>query len=244
MKILLLDIETSPNTVYTWGLYNQNVALNQVVEQTKMICFVAKWYGQARTIFKAGDMHPEGSTTEMLDTAWELINEAAVVVHYNGTSFDMKHLNREFAMEGLGPPSPVQELDLLRVVKKNFRFPSNKLENVSRQLGLEGKVQHSGFSLWTDCMAGDAKAWRQMEKYNRRDVTLLEELYDELLPWITNHPNRGLFTDETVCPNCGSSDLEKRGFRHTRTGTFQQYRCRGCGSWPSSGRRIRGTDLR
>ena len=31
-RILLLDIETAPNKVYVWGMWNQNIAANQVVE--------------------------------------------------------------------------------------------------------------------------------------------------------------------------------------------------------------------
>jgi hypothetical protein len=126
----------------------------------------------------------------------------------------------------------VQEIDLLEVVKGNFRFISNKLQHVSTQLGLAGKVEHTGFELWKDCMAGDAKAWALMKKYNSGDVTLTEELYDRLRPWIRNHPHMGLYSgEEEVCSRCGSDDLERRGFTFTAVSKFQRFRCKGCGSW-------------
>jgi len=34
MQILLLDIETAPNTAHVWGLWNQNVSLNQLMESS------------------------------------------------------------------------------------------------------------------------------------------------------------------------------------------------------------------
>ncbi len=44
MKILTIDIETSPNLAHVWGLWNQNVGLPQLLEPTQMISFAAKWY--------------------------------------------------------------------------------------------------------------------------------------------------------------------------------------------------------
>jgi len=46
------------------------------------------------------------------------------------------------------------------------------------------KVKHSGFELWIKCMAGDAKAWKEMKEYQIQDVNLLIDLYEKLRPWI------------------------------------------------------------
>ena len=43
MNILLIDIETAPNKVYTWGLWNQNVSLNQIDEVGYTLCWAATW---------------------------------------------------------------------------------------------------------------------------------------------------------------------------------------------------------
>ena len=40
-KILLLDIETSPNVAYVWGKWEQNVI--DYVKEWNIICFSAKW---------------------------------------------------------------------------------------------------------------------------------------------------------------------------------------------------------
>jgi DNA polymerase III epsilon subunit-like protein len=111
------------------------------------------------------------------------MDEADVLVGWNSAAFDHKHINREFLENGIQPPSPVKDLDLMSVVKANFQFPSNKLDYVAQKLGVGAKVKHSGFKLWLDCMAGNEKAWVEMKKYQIQDVNLLIDLYDLLLPW-------------------------------------------------------------
>jgi len=230
MKILLLDIETAPNRVYVWGLFKQNIALNQIEENGYTLCWSAKWLGTREVLFSS--LHGDGKEV-MLQRIYELLEEADVVIHYNGTSFDIPTLNQEFVTQGWAPPAPFQQIDMLQVVRRQFRLTSNKLDFVAGYLGLGGKFQHKGMELWRECMAGDDKAWKTMERYNKRDVTLLESLYKRLLPWIPNHPNFGLFMDDGKkhCPNCGSDKLQKRGRSYTAVMTYQRYRCNGCGAW-------------
>jgi uncharacterized protein YprB with RNaseH-like and TPR domain len=120
----------------------------------------------------------------MVSTAHALLDLADVVMTWNGRKFDIPHLNREFLGLGFSPPSPYQQIDLYQVVKKNFLFPSNKLQYVSQALGLDGKVAHEGHGLWVACMEGDPEAWALMERYNKQDVWMLEEIYGRVQPWI------------------------------------------------------------
>lgn len=242
MKILTVDIETSPNLGYVWGLFKQNIAITQLEDVGEVISFAAKWYGKKKVMFFS--VHHDGKEA-MVQAAHDLLSEADAVVGYNSKSFDMKHLHREFILSGLNPPAPYKDIDLLNVVKQNFRFTSNKLDFVSQQLGLGAKTSHTGFQLWKDCLEGDAKAWALMKKYNMQDVVLTEQLYDRLLPWIKSHPHRGLYsgTETHVCPNCGSEDLEKRGKAYTVMSTYQRYLCHGCGRWSRGNKRIDSTDV-
>ena len=180
MKILLLDIETTPLQVYTWGLWDQNIGINQIIKSTEMMCFGAKWLGQKSVTFKS--VHHDGKKT-MLEELHKLMDEADVLVGWNSASFDHKHINREFLENGMTPPAPTKDLDLMTITKANFQFPSNKLDYVAQKLGVGAKVKHSGFELWIKCMDGDDKAWREMKKYQIQDVQLLDSLYDILLPW-------------------------------------------------------------
>lgn len=181
MKILLLDIETTPMKVYTWGLWDQNIGINQIIEHTEMMCFGAKWLGKKKVTFKSAHHHGK---QEMLETLHQMMEEADILVGWNSAAFDHKHIRREFLEAGLTPPSETKDLDLMSIVKANFLFPSNKLDYVAQKLGVGAKVKHSGFELWIDCMDGKDKAWREMRKYQIQDVELLDKLYDVLLPWL------------------------------------------------------------
>lgn len=237
MKVLTLDIETSPNVADVWGLFNQNVSLSQLRESTRVICFAAKWRGEPKVEFRS-EFHD--GRDEMIRRAHALLDEAQVTVTYNGRSFDLPNLRREFLLAGLTPPSPTSDIDLYRVVKSRFRFASGKLDHVAQQLGLGAKAKHEGHELWVRCLAGDEKAWRRMAAYNRQDVRLTERLYERLIPWVKGHPHAGLMSgvEEAVCPRCGSSRLQKRGFAYTPLGVYQQYACQGCGSWSRGGKRL------
>lgn len=242
MKVLMLDIETTPDKNYTWGRFNVNIGINQTIEEGEMVCFAAKWYGQDEIEFYADwqDGHEE-----MIAEAWRLLNEADVVVHFYGSRFDIPHMNTCFLRYGFPPPKPFKQVDLKMVVGRQFKFSSNKLEFVSRVLGLEGKVEHEGFPLWDKVMNEvrrngkkpftkevelDAKA--RMKVYNERDVFLLDEVYEALLPWIPNHPHRHLYEEGRGCPTCGAEadNLVRDGYYLTKLSKFKQFQCVVCNS--------------
>jgi predicted RNA-binding Zn-ribbon protein involved in translation (DUF1610 family) len=236
MRILLLDIESSPNTAHVWGLWQQNVSINQLMESSYVLCYAAKWLGEKEVKF---DSVHQSKPKTMLKGIHGLLNDADAVVHYNGTKFDIPTLNKEFLLHHFNPPSPYKQIDLLRVVRSNFRFPSNKLDYVAQRLNLGKKHEHEGHELWVKCMNGDKDAWKRMEKYNIQDVVLLESLYSTLLPWIKSHINHNLFADGQVCPNCGSHSLQKRGSAISSSGTYQRYQCRDCGTWSQGTKSIK-----
>lgn len=227
MKILHIDIETAPNIAHVWGLWKQNIGINQILDSGYVMCFAAKWHESKRIQFYKCD-----KKKTMLNAAWDLLSEADAVVHYNGKNFDIPTLNKEFIENGYMPPDPYHQIDLLQVARSQFRFPSNKLDYVAKALGLDGKVQHKGHELWIECMAGDKKAWKEMERYNKQDVQLLEDVYNHMLPWIKGHPNHFLYadTDRPICPNCGSDRIVKKGIEHTTACSYQRYRCKECGT--------------
>lgn len=229
MKILLLDIETSPNTAYVWGLFKENIPLARLIESRKTLCWSAKWYGEKNVMF---DSIHQSSEKQMLKGIHKLLSQADVVIHYNGKRFDIPNLNREFIVNGMKPPKPYKQVDLLQVAREQFQFTSNKLAYVTKVLGIPGKVIDTDFTLWVKCMNNDPKAWKEMEAYNKLDVILLERVYDKFVPWIKSHPNYGTYQENAeVCPNCGGTHYHKEGFAYTKHQKYQQYACNDCGTW-------------
>ena len=229
MKILLLDIETAPTNVYTWSLWPKYVSPDDVMESGYTLCWAAKWLGKKEVHY--ADVRD--GEEQMLQTMHDLLDEADAVIHYNGTKFDIPILNREFVRYGFHPPSHYHQIDLLKTVKRQFRFESNKLDYVCKRLGLGGKVKHKGMSLWYGCMEGKESDWKVMARYNKRDVRILEKLYKHLLPWIHNHPNVAVSANPTrpTCHNCGSADVVKKGTQYnTKTASYDRYKCNTCGT--------------
>lgn len=249
-KILVIDIETAPNLAYVWGLFNQNIGLNQIKQTGRVIAFAAKWHGSRQVEFYSEyDFEQEKLTAlahnEMVGAAWRLLDEADIVVHWNGEAFDIPHLNREFAELGMAPPSPFKQIDLMKVARKVFRFTSNKLDHVAQQLGIGAKVHTGGFELWLGCMAGDVKSWRLMRRYNKQDVNITDGVYVHLKPWVPHHPHIGLYDgDMTKCGRCQQGKLQRRGYATTSLGKYQRYQCTNCGGWTRGKRNVLMADTR
>ena len=228
LKILYLDIETTPHYGSFWSLFPKFIPIGQLLQPTELLCWAAKWEGDRETMFR------KHNDRDMVKKMWDLLNEADCVIHYYGKSFDMKHLNREFVKKGLPPPSHYHQIDLLQEVKRNFKMASYKLDFVVNYFGLGAKVKHVGMELWYGCINDEEKHWKVMERYNRMDVKLLPKLYKFMLPWIKSHPNLGLCIrnpTSLLCPTCASQA------KHTPTGTFNSktqrydsYKCVTCGT--------------
>lgn len=241
MKILVLDIETSPHLAYVWGLFKENIPIERLVAEGRVMCWSAKWLGDKK--IEAASEHHTGHE-KMVRVMHSLLDEADVVVHYHGSKFDIPKLNREFIKYNLAPPSPYKQVDLLKVVRKHFKFPSYKLAYVLKALGLKQKVSSGGFENWKKCMEGNAEAWDVLLDYCVNDTLSEEELYLFLLPWIDNHPPHGLYKDQNhTCPNCGSDLLERRGYAYTRLGKYHRYQCRHCGSWSQGKKNVAAQEV-
>lgn len=237
MRLLAWDLENSPMLSWHWGRWNQNIRPEQTVQESRVLCFGAKWLDTGKYVFRSE--YDDGRKV-MLETIHDLLDEADGVVSWNGQRFDTRKINREFFLEGMTPPSPYVEVDLMRVAKRRFEFSSNKLDSVARELGVGQKVVHEGFTLWPKVMAGDKEARRVFKKYQKQDVELLVKMYDLFRPWIpaSMHPNVALVDGEPhACPRCGSAVLHRRGYQRSSAGVYNRYQCQECGGWCRGARR-------
>ena len=246
-RILVYDIENSASVVSTWTLHQPNISINQIIEPHRVLCVGSKWIGERKITVNA-EWH-DGGHQGMVQAVHALLDEADAVVTYNGRSHDRKHMNAEFLKAGLGPPSPAIEIDLLTCARR-FAFPPRKLDYISQALGIGKKVPHSGMQLWNDIERGDEvtkpKAQRKMESYVRGDVRLTEDLYYQLLPWLTTHLNVGVWDEDErpTCNRCGSDDIESRGFAQTNSFRYRRFMCRSCKGWLRGKRCESTTELR
>lgn len=228
MKILIFDIETSPNIGYTWGKWEQNVV--EFIEESYIMCVSYKWLDSKKIYSIAISDFKKDGKRKLVEKIHELFNEADIIIAHNGDEFDIKMSNREFARYNMKPPSPYSTIDTKKLAKGKFRFNSNKLDDLGEFLGVGRKISTGGFQLWIDCLHGDKKAWKRMICYNKQDVALLEKIYLKLRPWSKNHPFISI-EDKKNCPVCGSVNIQKRGFHYSKSFLQQKYQCIDCGKW-------------
>lgn len=250
-KILILDIETAPNAGFVWGLWKQNVGLNQLISEWYILSWCAKWLGQNKAVYMDGRGQKDVSNdVHMLQELWYMLNNADIVVAHNAVRFDVKKINARFFAAGMNPPSPYKIVDTLLIAKAKFAFTSNKLEYLTKKFNkCYTKLSHGkypGQELWTQVMLDNLDAWHEMQEYNVYDVYALEELYIKLRTWDDRHPNVNVYVaDETVrCVVCGSDDLSSRGYYHTNSGKYNRLRCNHCGKWNRTRYTINTTEKR
>lgn len=228
-KILAFDIETAPLLVYSWGLGEQHISIDQIHTDWRIMSFAAKWVGEKEMFYV--DRRSTKSEKPLLDALWKLLNEADIVLTQNGKRFDCKKVNAKFKEYKMKPPSPYKHIDTLQISRKNFGFTSNKLAYLTDKLCKIKKSAHKkfpGLDLWKECLKGNAEAWNEMERYNKRDVVALEELYRELSAWDTGVDRSSLAGN---CRSCDGPNLQSRGTAITVAGKYPRYQCQDCGAW-------------
>lgn len=244
-KVLTIDIETSPHLGYFFQTKNTFITPAQIVEPTRMLSFAAKWEHERKVMFESEfcftNPDPawyftkarEHEHRHMVERAFALLDEADVVVGYNSDNFDLRHLRREFRLAGLGQPSPFHSVDLWKVIKREEEWASHKLAYITEKYKLTGKMSNDGWPLWIGCLAGDPKMWRQMRRYNKRDVVTTEEL-KQACHDILQMPALALYDDEPLaeghCPVC-REQAQSRGHAYTKTRRYPRYYCAADRKW-------------
>lgn len=240
-KILLYDLETSLIKGYFWGLFKQNIPIGAIEEDWYIICWSAKWLGQDEIINASVHNKFEEDYTGryrfneryLVEKLWALIDQADVVIAYNGKKFDKKKMNAKFLEYGLPEPSPYKIVDPYLIVKGNFSLTSGKMDYVAKYISdiEEGKLK-TNLKLWLDCMKDDEDALDRMQDYCDGDIGVLERVYLAIRHWDKNSPNLAVHYDDEKprCNSCGSDDLELLPNKSAQTNLskFEVHRCNNC----------------
>lgn len=226
-NIILFDIETTAIQGHTWGLYDTNVI--HIENDWKLLSFAYKQLGDTATRCKTRADYKDRTDKALTKDLYKVLNSADILVGHNLDSFDVKKAKAKFIEHGLNPTSKYRTVDTLKIARSQFKFTSNKLNDLGKLLGLGEKEKTGGYDLWLDCMKGDKRAFKKLANYNKRDVSLLEDVYLKLRGWFPNHPKLAEFTNDWgSCPTCGGHDLFKSGIRYSQKGASQLLGCKGC----------------
>ncbi len=219
--------------ILAWRTFNTDAV--DIVKDWELLCFAYKWWGSSKRYFLSRQKFDEKS---LVNSLWDLFDEADIVIAHNGDHFDNKKAAAKFLQFRLKPHSPFVSVDTRKSAKRFFGFTSNRLDRLGERLGLGRKVQTGGIELWKGCQRNEEAAWRKMKRYNLQDIQLLENIYRLMKPWITDHPNmapRGV----TACRSCGGMRLKSYGWKHTNSYSYRRYRCLTCGAFTSESKRDR-----
>jgi DNA polymerase elongation subunit (family B)/predicted RNA-binding Zn-ribbon protein involved in translation (DUF1610 family) len=242
-KILVLDIETAPMEAAVWGMWQQNVSVAMMAKEGYLLCYSAKWLGEDTIMYddgriKGGRVPVPADEKRLLKSLIPLLDEADMVLGHNLVKFDMPKIRGRCLVHKMNLPAPYREIDTCKAARKEFGFESNSLEFLCNVLGVASrKSNHAkfpGYSLWSECLKGNEEAWAAMEAYNVIDIKTTEDVYIAIRPYMTQHPNIGIYdssSEGVKCPKCGSHHLQKRGMAHTNMGEYQRYQCNDCRGW-------------
>jgi predicted RNA-binding Zn-ribbon protein involved in translation (DUF1610 family) len=225
---------------YHFSMFKTNIGIEQMVEDISMMSFAAKWLESDEAIYMdvSRKKNPRDDA-QLLNSIRSVLTGVDFFVAHNGQRFDLPQINSRMVQQGIAPYRTPKVIDTLLLNKRVFRFSSHRLAYVTRQIGDVEKYAHSkfpGFSMWTECLAGNKEAWEENRLYNMIDVTSLESTYLRTRGWYEAHPNLGPYVEDSskpVCPNCGSNKLKLNSTPHrTGVGIYDSYTCGNCGATP------------
>ncbi len=231
-RVIFYDIETAPSLGYYFDLYKEGNIVS-TVQDWFMLSFAYKVQGEKKIHYHCLADYPGYAKDKTNDKALitdlhkKVFCSADILIGHNIDRFDSRKSKARFLAHGLPPPPPVKTIDTLKLARRVFKMDSNRLAAIGEYLGLGGKVTTTGWKLWEACINGDRAAFKQMGAYNRRDVDLLEKVFDRLAPYNPMAP----YTGCAGCPSCYSERATRQGFKISRAGKRQQMKCQDCGHW-------------
>ena len=240
MKLVVYDLEVSPAMGFFYPpLYQTNilkVEKYQVLMSFSCATFDGSKLSKIKHVqlsdFAARFKKDRWDDTDVTKALYRELEKADAVLAHNGKSFDNKMANTFFIKAGLDPLPEFKTVDTLKAARTHFRFASNKLDEIAKELGIEGKTAVTVGALWHDYMITPnwKKAGKLLKAYNNQDIQALFDIYMKLRPFIKNHPNVAIYGDKHSCPVCGGRNFTSNGIRATNTMIYRRLNCKECGA--------------
>lgn len=230
---LFLDIETSYNICRVWRCgYNLTVGPQDIIEERKIICVSWKWAHDPKTYNLKWDRNK--CDKKLLEQLIPVMDAADEIVMHNGDRFDEKWIRTRCLYHGVKCEPKYKTLDTLKKAKAHFNFNSNKLDYILKFLGKDGKRETGGLQLWIDCIEkNDRKALAKMVHYCDGDVIKLEEVWNEIDPYVKHNTNFNVLKGGDIydCPKCGSDGYCNKTKTTAAGAVKRQMQCHGCHSY-------------
>lgn len=208
IRRLFYDLETSPNVVFSWRVGRKiNLDYDNIIKERAVICVCWKWQGDktVKSLTWDGSQNDRAMLAEFVGA----LNEADEAIGHNLARFDFPWVKTRCLYHGLPPIADTRIVDTLKWARSKFAFNSNRLDYLGQFLGLGGKLK-TGFGLWKKIvLEKDEKALAQMVTYCKRDVDLLEKVWEKLAAWCAPDTHIGVLggNDKWTNPRTGSTNV-------------------------------------
>lgn len=189
-NILYIDLEVSKSAVYNYGLPVKSGYINpdDLVLDYFIICWSASYVGSDRVwsdcvtqkdvkAWRAGKK-PDG---RILGRLQELMSNADLLAGHNVDRYDVKRANTRFLLNGLEPVTDKKTHDTLKIARSKFAFESNRLDYISKKLGLRPKDDIRNSDWLKIVNTGDEKTLAKVLRYNRGDVRSGKGILEKLM---------------------------------------------------------------
>lgn len=239
LKTLIYDIETSPCLGWFWRSGKQVVGAHQIRRPGKIICISYRFTHWPKGKIKNLRWDHKQSDKKMVLRFADIANKADIIVGHNGDGFDKKWLNTRLAYYEQPTLRHLVTEDTLKQSRQQFNLPSHRLDFLCKYFKIGGKLS-TATGLWERVVFdNDKESLQQMVDYCDQDVLILDKLYKRIYPYVNHKINMAVVKgNPESCPDCGKSEIQKRGFTYTRAGKFQRYSCTSCGHWFKTGRNL------
>lgn len=235
-KILFVDIETAPLLAYTWNVGKTHLSPENIAKERQVICICYK-FSDSNIVhslsFNIGmydlGRRDDNADKEMLKKFTAIAKKADLVVAHNGVRFDFAILTSRLVKHKI-KPLDIKLVDDSYLQSKRIGFSSRKLGYLGAYLDIGQKHDYGqNYRMWVRICRGSRADLRKMITYCKQDVTLLEKVYQRLLPYVKSSYNYTVEAEDFVCSGCGSHNLIKNGIRKRLSGVKQRFLCTKCG---------------
>ena len=199
-NILYIDLEVSKSLYWTYGpkVPSKYLRSDDRVKPYYIICWSASYVGSSK--IWSDCVTPEEalawSDKRILERLQELIESADIIGGHNIDAYDKKRANTRFLLNGYEPQTDKKTIDTLKIARSKFAFESNKLDDISKELGLRPKDDIRNSDWLKIVTSGDEKTLKKVNKYCRGDVFSGKALLERFMKYSGKKEHYGSVTLE------------------------------------------------
>jgi DNA polymerase elongation subunit (family B) len=186
-NVLYLDVEVSKSLYFNYGPKVPSGYMNadNLYRERYIICWAASLVGN-KIVWNDCVNQKEAKSwkdARILPRLRELMDSADIIAGHNVDAFDIKHINARLLLNGLEPVIGKKTLDTLKIARSKFAFESNKLDYISRKLGLRPKDAITNEDWIEIVTTGNPRTLAKVLKYNKGDVTSGKGVLERLMKY-------------------------------------------------------------